>query len=145
MRSRWMIFPGAFTGGDADHNLRRRHLYPHAVRGHRRGAGGGRAHETLARTGVGIFRRTEALALERLADEGLARLVPMDRSLQIPQVAVGEADSARLGLGQPVAASDPPAADVCALLYQGRLRALARLENGFFQPFKVFDTGGKSA
>jgi tRNA pseudouridine55 synthase len=95
--------------------------------------------KSLVREAVGPFRREDALSLEELAEAGAEALVPMEQALDLPTVAVSEADDARLTQGQAVEAllPSPPGATV-ALLHRERLRALACLEDGMFKPFKVF-------
>jgi len=98
--------------------------------------------KSLFREAVGPFRREDALTLEGLAEVGEAAVIPMERVLDLPAVAVSDADAARLAQGQAVEALlPPPGAEVIALLHRERLRALACLEEGMFKPFKVFDPG----
>jgi tRNA pseudouridine55 synthase len=94
---------------------------------------------SLVREAVGPFRREDALSPEELAEAGAAALVPMERALDLPTVAVSEGDAARLAQGQAVEAllPSPPGVTV-ALLHRERLRALACLEDGVYKPFKVF-------
>jgi hypothetical protein len=69
----------------------------------------------------------------------------MERALDLPAVAVSDADATRLAQGQAVEALlPPPGAAVVALLHRERLRALACLEDGMFKPFKVFAEGDDS-
>jgi tRNA pseudouridine55 synthase len=100
--------------------------------------------KTLVRHAVGAFRIEDALPLDDLSPETApAALLPMERALGLPTIAVCDAESERLGRGQTVTAppnlSLSPDEMPIALLHQGRLRALARLADGVLNPFKVFE------
>jgi tRNA pseudouridine55 synthase len=98
---------------------------------------------SLVREAVGPFRREDALTLENLAEAGAAAILPMERALDLPAVAVSDADAARLAQGQAVEALLPPSgAEIVALLHRERLWALACLEEGMYKPFKVFAARG---
>lgn len=92
----------------------------------------------LVRTAVGPFRREEAVPLESVS---AARLLPMERALDLPTIPVTDEDAERLRQGMPVAATPErplPEGGLAAALYRERLRALVRLESGWLRPFKVF-------
>jgi tRNA pseudouridine55 synthase len=100
--------------------------------------------KTLVRTAVGSFRLSEARTLDDLTgcspgSGGSDILLPMESALNLPVVAVSDADAARLNNGQsvPAPAAAPPGETV-VLMHRERLRALARYEDGAYHPFKVF-------
>jgi tRNA pseudouridine55 synthase len=96
--------------------------------------------KTLVRNAVGPYRREDALSLDELAEQGAEALLPMERALDLPVVAVGDEANALLGNGMPVETLVAPTAsgETVALLHQEHLRALARYEDGWLHPFKVF-------
>jgi tRNA pseudouridine55 synthase len=94
--------------------------------------------KTLVREGVGPFHLANALTLEELVERGAAALLPMENALNLPIVAVTDADAARLNNGQAVPTDAPPTEDTVLLTHRERLRALARYEDGAYHPFKVF-------
>jgi tRNA pseudouridine55 synthase len=95
--------------------------------------------KTLVREAVGSFRRQDAFSLEELAERGTDALLPMERALNLPTVAVSDEDAARLDNGQAVRALSPDSGgDMVLLTHRERLRALARFEDGAYHPFKVF-------
>lgn len=96
--------------------------------------------KTLVRSAVGGFRLDEAVALEAL---GADDLVPLERALDLPTVAVSDAEAADLAMGRavtPFLLAQPTRVDAVALLHGERLVALARYdtETGALHPFKVF-------
>jgi tRNA pseudouridine55 synthase len=108
--------------------------------------GGLPAHmKTLRRTRVGLFRLADALPLDRLEEEGASALLPVERALDLPAVHIDDAAAALLNNGMAVrSATAPPnlGADGTVMLLHGdRLRALARWEDGWYKPFKVFGVG----
>jgi tRNA pseudouridine55 synthase len=94
--------------------------------------------KTLVREAVGSFRRTDALTLDALAEQGASALLPMENALPFPTVAVSDADAADLNNGKSIQAAAIASAETVLLLHRERLRALARFENGAYHPFKVF-------
>lgn len=90
--------------------------------------------QTLVREAVGRFRREQATDLDTLTPE---KLLPVEEALDLPAADVSDEDAARLDRGQPVAAKGATKGDI-VLLNRGRLRALARYEDGVLLPFKVF-------
>lgn len=94
--------------------------------------------KTLVREGVGPFHLADALTLEDLVASGAASLLPMEEALNLPTVAVTDADAARLNNGQSVPTDAPLTGEVVLLTHRERLRALARYEDGAYHPFKVF-------
>jgi tRNA pseudouridine 55 synthase len=101
--------------------------------------------KTLVREAVGPFRRAEAVPLDRLeAPDAANALIPAERCLGLPLLAVTEGEARRILQGQPV---ERPAQEAgvtdggeVALLYHERLLALARRDEGagVYRPFKVF-------
>ena len=99
--------------------------------------------KALVRDAVGIFRRDDAVSLRDLEDApGAAPLLPMERALGLPTLALTAPESDRVGQGMTLApargAELPDGAETVALLYGGRLRALARRQEEDLHPFKVF-------
>jgi tRNA pseudouridine55 synthase len=94
----------------------------------------------LVRDAVGPFRRDDALPLDRLAESAAEALVPVERALDLPALAVGDDDAERLDRGQAILAATAPAdPDAITMLLHGeRLRALARYREGEYRPFRVF-------
>jgi len=96
--------------------------------------------QSLIREAVGPYRRDDSLPLERLAEDAADALLPMERALDLPAIAVSEDDDERLLQGKAIDCLLPPPGETVALLHRERLRALARYKDGSLLPFKVFET-----
>ncbi len=100
--------------------------------------------KTLRRDGVGNFRREDALLLSDMRDmngQTIASdwLLPIERALDLPTVAVSDDEAIRVSRGQSVPALLPPSqTEAVALLHRERLLAIARYDSGDFLPYRVF-------
>lgn len=94
--------------------------------------------KSLIREAVGPFRREAGLSLETLVDKGAEALLPPERALGFPQVALTDADAERIGHGMSIRAVEKPTENTISLLYRERLIALAHYTDGELKPFKVF-------
>ncbi len=100
---------------------------------------------SLVREAVGSYKLSDAIGLDALAEE---KLLSMHEVLGWPTLDVSDHDAAELKLGRVIPSSPGPSSreqreeggvgSLCAALYQGKLLALLREENGHWQPFKVF-------
>jgi tRNA pseudouridine55 synthase len=112
--------------------------------------------DELRRLAVGRFRVEEAISLDMLASPGYtpaAHLRPLETALDdIPALAVDGAQAESLRRGRtvqvPRAASVPLAPTAIAgrpvaVLADGRLVALARIEDGILRPLRVINPGTK--
>ena len=88
---------------------------------------------SLVREGVGPYTLHDAIALEEITEE---KLLSMHEALGWAILEVSDHEAAELKLGRVIPTAE--SAGECAALYQGRLLALLRCENGHWQPFKVF-------
>lgn len=87
----------------------------------------------LTRTAVGPFRLEQAGSLEALQAGQLALLPPEQAVGHLAAVSIGPEDHPRILQGQAIRATGPGAGPV-ALLCQGRLVAVARRRDGWWQP-----------
>lgn len=100
--------------------------------------------KTLRRDGVGNFRREDAVPLGDLLEmdtEAAAKecLLPTERALDLPTVAISDEEALRVSRGQSVPALLPPAqTEAVALLHRERLLAIARYDSGELLPYRVF-------
>jgi tRNA pseudouridine55 synthase len=100
--------------------------------------------KTLRRDRVGNFHRADALPLDEMlqtARETLVQdwLLPIERALDLPTVAISDAEAVRVSRGQSVDALIPPSqTEAVALLHRERLLAIARYDSGELLPYRVF-------
>lgn len=104
------------------------------------------AHLTrLRRERIGAHDVEDAVSMARLDDEGAvqrASLGPLDGLEHLPRLDVDDDAVAALGQGAPVAAPDDgPEDGAVAVVYGGRLLAVAEIMRGLVQPRKVFAGG----
>jgi tRNA pseudouridine55 synthase len=98
---------------------------------------------TLIRTAVGPYLLQDAVTLEMLEEQGQDALIPIEKSLNMPQMAINDEQAERILRGMAI---DTDVAthslreqdEEVVLLYQDKLLALARFDDGKFRPFKVF-------
>lgn len=108
----------------------------------------------LRRMRVGAFTEQDAISLEKLAELGhsapaSAHLLPVETVLDdIPALALTEAEARRLKSGQTVSLlrlvsrmplENIPQAELVRAMSDGRLVALARIQDGEVHPFRVFN------
>jgi tRNA pseudouridine55 synthase len=108
----------------------------------------------LRRLRVGPFRESQAISLEKLAELGHSPAasdpwLPVETVLDdIPALALSEAEVRRLKGGQPVSLlrvaarlplSQIPTDPMVRVMSEGRLAALARIEDGEIRPIRVFN------
>jgi tRNA pseudouridine55 synthase len=100
--------------------------------------------KTLRREGVGNFQIEDALSLEQMLQTDSETIVqdwllPIERALDLPAIAVSDTEAVRLSRGQSIEALLPPSrSDAIALLHRERLLAIARYESGELLPYRVF-------
>ncbi|MBC8104301.1 MAG: tRNA pseudouridine(55) synthase TruB [Cytophagales bacterium] len=100
--------------------------------------------KALRRDAVGSFARADALPLQEmllLGTDAIARdwLLPLERALDLPTVAISDDEAVRVSRGQSVDVLLPPArTDAVALLHRERLLAVARYTDGKLLPYRVF-------
>jgi tRNA pseudouridine55 synthase len=93
---------------------------------------------TLVREAVGPFGLDAAVSLDAL---DTATPLPMQRALDLPTIALADAEAAEIRLGRALPKRDG-AEGTAMLLHGGRLLALARVADDGIHPFKVFTTDG---
>jgi tRNA pseudouridine55 synthase len=108
----------------------------------------------LRRIRVGAFTEKDAISLEKLEELGHSAaasehlLTPWTVLDDIPALALGEADSKRLKSGQSVSLlrlisrmplESIPQAPLVRAMHEGKLVALARIQDGEVQPVRVFN------
>ncbi len=109
----------------------------------------------LRRTAVGPFDESDAISLEKFEELGHKATAPVDPAQfllpietaldDIPALAFGGEDAARLRHGQPVLIKGSDAPIVSGPAYataRGRPVALGQVEQGSFKPTRVFNFGG---
>jgi tRNA pseudouridine55 synthase len=100
--------------------------------------------KTLRRDRVGSFHRADALPLEEMlqsTSETIVQdwLLPIERALDLPTVAISDTEAIRVSRGQSVDALMPPSqTEAVALLHRERLLAIARYDSGELLPYRVF-------
>jgi tRNA pseudouridine55 synthase len=100
--------------------------------------------KTLRRDRVGSFHRSDALPLEEMLNstsEAIVEdwLLPIERALDLPTVAISDAEAVRVSRGQSVDSLVPPSqTEAVALLHRERLLAIARYDSGELLPYRVF-------
>lgn len=100
--------------------------------------------KTLRRDSVGNFQRDDALPLEemvQMARETILQdwLLPIERALDLPTVAISDTEAVRVSRGQSMdALLLPSQIEAVALLHRERLLAIARYEGGELLPYRVF-------
>lgn len=102
--------------------------------------------KTLRRESVGNFHLADALPLDEMMQTSGEKIVeewllPVERALDLPTVAISDAEAVRVSRGQSVDALMPPArTEAITLLYRERLLAIARYESesGELLPYRVF-------
>lgn len=100
--------------------------------------------KTLRRDSVGNFHRDDALTLDEMLQvtrEAIVAdwLLPIERALDMPTIAISDAEAVRVSRGQSVDALIPPAqTEAVALLHRERLLAIARYDDGELLPYRVF-------
>ena len=100
--------------------------------------------KTLRRDSVGNFYRDDALPLDTMIQSTREAVVtdwllPIERALDMPTVAISDAEAVRVSRGQSVDAFLPPSqTEAVALLHRERLLAIARYQDGELLPYRVF-------
>jgi tRNA pseudouridine55 synthase len=96
---------------------------------------------TLVRTAVGPYRLEDAITLEILEERGQDALIPVEKSLNMPQLIVTDEQAERILRGIAIDIAEHSLTsqnEEVVLLYQDKLLALARFDDRKFKPFKVF-------
>jgi tRNA pseudouridine55 synthase len=99
----------------------------------------------LRRLAVGPFTEEDAVTLEALAEPGALdrRLFPVETGLDLPEIALNEAQASYLRQGRPARLIDrmarPAEREIVLATYAGKPVALARYEAGEVHPMRVLN------
>ena len=124
----------------AAHRVQRRHLYPNAVRRSRAGLRDGRAHGCAVARSLGTVRALRKPALEEVAANPAAALVPPERVIPIPTVVLDGRKATDFRAGRVVAIVNLPAGKHVFVRDSARsLVGVGETVGALLAPRRVFD------